>query len=192
MEKINKEKTNQKKEKKMEKQSKWYVVTGVPSSGKTTVLNHLAKEGYKVVPEAARTLIDQEMAEGRSVAEIRSNERGFQRRVTALKIKLESELPLKQIIFLDRAMPDSIAYYALCGIDPGEALAVCRRNLYQKVFLMEPITFTQDYARTESPEAIARLNDLLRDAYKQLGYEVVAVPAMSVEDRVRFIMVSIR
>lgn len=172
----------------MNKKSKWYVITGVPSSGKTTVLDHLSKAGYRTVPETARVLIDEGMAQGKTVAEIRSNEADFQRRVLELKLKNEAGLPLDETIFLDRAMPDSVAYYTLCGIDPQEACAICRRDLYQKVFLMEPIAFTQDYARTESPEAIARLNGLLQDAYEQLGYEVIAVPAMSVEDRVRFIM----
>jgi len=168
--------------------SKWYVITGIPSSGKTTVLEHLGKAGYRTVPEAARVLIDEGVAQGITVAEIRSNEGDFQRRVTNLKLKTEAELPLDEVIFLDRAMPDSIAYYQLCGLDPEEARAVCYRDLYRKVFLMKPITFDGDYARTESPDAIARLAGLLRDAYEQLGYEIVVVPAVSVEDRVRFIL----
>jgi predicted ATPase len=168
--------------------SKWYVITGVPSSGKTTVLENLAKAGYRTVPEAARLLIDAGLAQGKTVAEIRSNEGDFQRRVVELKLKTEAELPLEEVVFLDRAMPDSIAYYQLCGLDPQEARAVCQRGLYLKVFLMEPIAFEGDYARTESPDAIARLNGLLRDAYEQLGYEVVLVPLVSVEDRTQFIL----
>ena len=128
------------------------------------------------------------MAQGRTVAEIRSNEGDFQQRVAKLKLKTEAELPLEEVVFLDRAMPDSIAYYQFCGLDPQEAYAVCHRDLYRKVFLMEPIAFEGDYARTESLDAIARLHDLLRDAYEQLGYGVVTVPVMSVEDRVRFIL----
>ena len=34
---------------------------GRSSSGKTTVINSLAKLGYEIVPEAARTLIDKEI-----------------------------------------------------------------------------------------------------------------------------------
>lgn len=168
--------------------SKWYVITGVPSSGKTTVLKHLAKAGYRTVPEAARALIDEGVAQGRTVAEIRSNEGDFQRRVAKLKLKTEAELPLEEVIFLDRAMPDSIAYYQLCGLDSHEARAVCHRELYRRIFLMEPVAFAGDYARTESPESIVRLDSLLRDAYEQLGYEVTAVPVASVEDRTRFIL----
>lgn len=168
--------------------SKWYVITGVPSSGKTTVLEHLAKVGYRTVLEAARLLIDAGVAQGRTVAEIRSNEGDFQRHVMDLQLKTEVELPLEEVVFLDRAMPDSIAYYQICGLDPQEARAVCQRGLYRKVFLMEPIAFEPDYARTESPDVTARLHGLLRDAYEQLDYEVVPVPPVSAEDRTRFIL----
>ncbi|HCB35441.1 MAG: hypothetical protein A2W52_02625 [Candidatus Taylorbacteria bacterium RIFCSPHIGHO2_02_49_25] len=169
-------------------ESKWYVITGVFSSGKTTVLEQLIKAGYRAVPEATRVLIDEEMAQGRSVAEIRSNEGDFQRRVTKQKLETEAMLPLEEIVFLDRAMPDSIAYYQLHGLNPQEARVVCRRGLYRRVFFMEPVAFVKDYARTESPEVIERLNVLLKEAYEQLGYEVITVPAVSVAERVRFIL----
>ena len=40
---------------------KRYVLTGGPCSGKTTVLNILAKCGYPVVPELAREMIEKEI-----------------------------------------------------------------------------------------------------------------------------------
>lgn len=140
-------------------------------------------------PEAARTLIDEEIAQGKTITEIRGNEIDFQWRVMKLKLKIEAELPLEEIIFLDRGMPDSIAYFQLLNLDPQEARDVCYRGLYRKVFLMEPFMFKKDYARTESPEEVARLNNFLRDAYEQLGYEVIVVPvAAFIEDRARFIL----
>ena len=39
----------------------WYVITGAPSSGKTTLLEYLKKKGQKVYFEWARIYIDQEM-----------------------------------------------------------------------------------------------------------------------------------
>ena len=52
---------------------------------------------------------------------------------------------------------------------------------------MEQLPFDQDYARTEDAQTIEKLNQLLKQTYEQLGYEVMLVPAMSVEERVRFI-----
>lgn len=168
--------------------SNWYVITGAPSSGKTTVLEQIEKLGYCVMPEAARTLIDGDLKRGRTLSEIRANESEFQLRVTELKRQIEKELPCYETIFLDRAMPDSIAYYQLCGLNWQGLRSNCLRGFYQKVFLMEPLEFRADYARVESMESAMRLNELLRSAYENLGYKVVTVPTASVEDRTRFIL----
>ena len=131
-------------------QSQWCVVTGAPSSGKTTVILELAKAGYKIIPEAARTIIDEGLAQGKTIEEIRGDEAAFQRRITARKLKTEASLPRHEIIFLDRAVPDSIAYDRLMGHDLGESIRVSRRNLYREVFYLEPLAFVKDYASNPS------------------------------------------
>jgi len=57
----------------MKTKSKWYVITGGPSSGKSTVLSCLEKMDYRIIPEAARVLIDEEMAKGKTLEEIRKS-----------------------------------------------------------------------------------------------------------------------
>ncbi len=165
----------------------WYVITGGPSTGKSTVLSFIEKLGYRVIPEAARVLIDEEMAKGKTIKEIREDEAEFQRKVLAMKIKIEQKLPKEEIIFFDRAVPDSVAYYQICGLDLKEALNVCQKDQYRKVFLMEQLPFEQNGARTENPETIKTLNRLFKETYQNLGYEVISVPVMSVEERVKFI-----
>jgi len=64
---------------------------------------------------------------------------------------------------------------------------VCERGRYRRVFLMEPLSFVGDYARTEDPDTLERLHSLLRGAYEELGYEVVLVPVMTPEERARFV-----
>ena len=180
----------------MSSQSKLYVITGSFSSGKTRVVKRLAEMDYRTTPDAARVLIDEGMALGKTVAEIRKDEKEFQRRVLRLKMKIESELPVDEPVFLDRGVPCSVAYYALCGLDPQEARDVCRRGFYRVIFIMEPLPFKKDYARTETPEVIPYLHRSLREEYEQLGYEVIAVPVPpadlskeeGVEWRVRFIL----
>jgi len=171
----------------MKTKSKWYVITGGPSSGKSTVLSCLEKMDYRIIPEAARVLIDEEMAKGKTLEEIRKDEAGFQQKVLIIKVRIEKELPRDQIIFFDRAIPDSLAYYQLSGLNSKEVLEACQKDQYKRVFLMEQLPFDQDYARTEDAQTIEKLNQLLKQTYEQLGYEVVLVPAMSVEERVRFI-----
>ncbi|PIS15984.1 hypothetical protein COT62_00785 [Candidatus Roizmanbacteria bacterium CG09_land_8_20_14_0_10_41_9] len=59
------------------KKNNWYVITGAPSAGKTTLLKELEKKGYTVIYEAARIIIDREMKKGKKLSEIRKNELEF-------------------------------------------------------------------------------------------------------------------
>lgn len=166
----------------------WYVITGGPSSGKTTVLNELAKLGYTIYPEAARVFIDEEMAKGKSIKEIRGDEAEFQRRVLKIKIDAEKSAPKDEIIFFDRAIPDSIAYYRICGLDSKEVLEFCREKSYRKIFIFKQLPFENDYARVEDTQTIEKLNKLLKESYENLGYEVINILVMPVKDRVKKIL----
>ena len=168
--------------------SEWCVVTGGPCFGIDTTLKHFKKIGYPVVDEAARNLIDEEMAKGRTIEEIRKDEREFQKQVLSRKIEIEKNLPRDEIIFLNRAVPDSIAYYRNYGLDPGPVIKLCEKGLYKKIFLLEQLPkFEKGYARTETKQTAKRLGRMIKEAYQQLGYKVILVPVMTVRERVEFI-----
>ena len=170
----------------------WYVITGGPSSGKTTVLKELEKMGYIVYPEAARVFIDKEMAKGKSLKEIRGDEAEFQRKVLKIKVEVEKAAPKDKVVFFDRAIPDSIAYYQISGLDSKEVLKFCQKKIYRKIFFLEQLPFDQDYARVEDGKTIKKLNKLLKESYKNLGYEIIEIPAISVQNRVKKILTEIK
>jgi predicted ATPase len=166
----------------------WYVITGGPSSGKTSIIKELAKLGYLTYPEAARVLIDRELAKGKSLKEIRGDEAKFQKRVLKMKVGIEKSAPKDEIVFFDRAIPDSIAYYQICGLDLKEVFRFCKKKRYKKVFFLEPLPFEKDYARIENGNTVKKLNKLLKESYKKLGYEVISIPAMSIKKRLNKIL----
>ena len=61
------------------KNNNWYVITGAPSSGKTTIVKLLKSKGYIVLYEAARIYIDQELKKGKTIQKIRKDEGKFQK-----------------------------------------------------------------------------------------------------------------
>jgi len=168
--------------------SKVYVITGGPSSGKTTLISHISKKGYHTCREAARLLIDKGISKGRSLEEIRISELEFQRKVLEIKLELEDKLPKDEIAFIDRGIPDSIAYYKFYGFDLNEVLKFCKEKRYKKIFFLESLPFEKDYARIENEKQAKKLSELIKRAYLDLGYDVVTVLRMPIEKRVNFVL----
>jgi len=167
----------------------WYIITGAPCAGKTKVIEYLASLGYVTVPEAARTLIDAEIKQGKTIQEVRSSEAEFQKRVFRMKIEVENKLPPEQIVFIDGgAIPSSIAYYQIAGLSPAPAIKEAKKRKYKGVFFLERLPHKNDYARVEDEKATLKLDRLLSEAYRDLGYEVIRVPIKPIEERVQFIL----
>lgn len=173
----------------MKTSNNWYVITGAPSSGKTTVIKLLEEKGYDVVYELARLYIDEEMAKGMTIEQIRANELLFQEKILKFKIDYEKKLSGKKTIFFDRGIPDSDAYYRVQGFGEDkflkEALAA---SSYKKAFLFEMIGYEKDYARIETKEQQEQLQKLLKDSYEKINIPVVVVPKMPVQDRLNFVL----
>jgi predicted ATPase len=168
-------------------ETNWYVVTGAPSSGKTTLVRELEKLGYRVVHEVARTHIEQQMARGQTLEEVRADKKSFENSILNAKIAIEADLSEDEVIILDRAIPDSIAYFEVAGLDTKGAIVKSPRNRYKKVFLLDRLPYQADHARVEDKTAVS-LDQGLEQSYRMLGYDVIRVAVMPIEDRTKFIL----
>ena len=167
----------------------WYVITGGPSSGKTTTVNLLRARGYKTTVEHARHYIDTQRITGKTVEEIKRNQKDFQHGVLAMQAAQEQELSPTETVFLDRAIPDALAYYRFLGLSEDEQIkSALKHASYRKVFILDPLPLVRDYARTEDSAAQKEIHQLIINVYGSLGVPVVHVPALSPEDRVDFIV----
>ena len=170
-------------------QTNWYVITGGPSSGKSTIIRNLKDMGYKTTIELARHYIDLQRMNGRSTEEIRANQRQFQHKVLNLQIDLERRLDPQAQIFLDRALPDEVAYYKYFGLEPDEKLVEYLEYYgYKKIFIMDLLPLDADYARTEDKQAQIALHDLIIQTYQQRGEPIVFVPVLPIKERVQFVL----
>lgn len=170
--------------------NKWFVITGGPSTGKTTLLDELEKAGYTTIPEAARTLIDEALKKGITTEEFRADEKRFQEDIARLKEEIETKHVSSEITFFDRGMHDTIAYLRHYNYHIEDWIQeLMHKSNYQKVFLLEPLSVYQhDYARTESPDFVYDINKLLHEAYAESGLEPIRVPALALSDRIKFIL----
>jgi predicted ATPase len=166
----------------------WYVVTGAPSSGKTTLVKELERLGYRVVHEVARNYIEAQMQRGRTLEEVRADERSFETYLLNTKVAIEATLPKDEVIVFDRAIPDSIAYFQAAGLDTVEAVEKSPRNQYRKIFLLDRLPYKTDHARIEDKDTAVKLDQRLEQSYKMLGYDVIRIPVMSIQDRLEIVL----
>ncbi len=170
------------------RQTRWCVITGAPCSGKTTVINALGGKGFRVVPETARAIIDDQLARGQSLAEIRSDVLAFERHILMEKIRTEHQLPVNETIFLDRAVPDSIAYFLHAGLDPDEPAKASQRFKYRRVFFLDRLPCATDSARMEDDATAESLGVALKKSYTGLSYHLTRIPVLPVELRIDLIL----
>ncbi|OJW41004.1 MAG: hypothetical protein BGO56_04715 [Sphingobacteriales bacterium 48-107] len=167
----------------------WYVITGGPCTGKTTVVELLAKRGYVTIAEQARHYIDTQKIKGRTVEELRSNKEQFQLEILNLQIREESTLDVNKVAFLDRALPDAMAYYEFLGLKYDDRLiAMCKKFCYQKVFVLDRLPLINDYARLEDEQEQIRIHNLIIEVYNRFPCPVVQVPVLPREERIDFIL----
>ncbi len=171
------------------KQTNWYVITGGPGSGKTTTVNLLKERGYITTFEHARHYLDTQRLKGRSIEEVRKNQGEFQSGVLNMQIEQENQISPDVLVFLDRAIPDALAYYHFLNLPEDEKLTEALRNVsYKKVFILNCLVLVNDYARTEDSVAQKKIHSLLIEVYEALGFPVVQVPLLPPEKRVDFIL----
>lgn len=170
------------------KQTNWMVITGPPSSGKTTLINELARMGHTICPEVARDLIQYTRSNGMQKYCFPRNSEALQRIILAVTLRREHLLNIEQEIFFDRGTPDSIAYYLFHHFKPVSAIRACRFRRYLKVFFCEGLPVVRDGLRLENDIIAQELGRLIKQAYENLGYELVILPPVSVGKRLQLII----
>lgn len=171
-----------------EVETHWHVITGAPSCGKTTLLNILAENGYRTVPETARSFMDSEVSRGLSIKEIHADPAGLQRKIISLQLDVECELPAEELFFLDGAVPGSLAWYRFFGLDPNQILSECFHYHYASVFILEPLPLHLDGLRFHDETLIGFLDQYHSRDYHDLGYNVIRVPVLPPEKRLGFVL----
>lgn len=170
------------------KKTKWCVITGAPSSGKTTLINALSIKGYQTEPEVARAYILYLLAKGEHIRAHNRGEIALQKEILSLKIKREIQLPKQELIFFDRGIPDSLAYYRYYGLDEGDILEKMHYYRYKLVFYLEGLPLVTDKIRLESDAEACLIGKHIYKAYSDLGYTPLRIPAVSVEQRMNIIL----
>tara|TARA_B100000963_G_C22640895_1_gene680573 strand:- start:3245 stop:3787 length:543 start_codon:yes stop_codon:yes gene_type:complete len=167
------------------------VLTGGPSSGKTTIIKNLRKLGFLCFDEVARDLFL-----GDSVLNsFKKNPIFFTEKVISQRINhyLISENKIsnakRNLCFFDRGIHDSVAYLNNMKIENDYEKKLNRFN-YSRIFLLElnKSFFKNDINRIESFDHSISIHSEIELIYKKFNFEIIKVPWMNIEKRTNFIL----
>ncbi|WP_422080514.1 AAA family ATPase [Ulvibacterium sp.] len=175
------------------------VITGGPSTGKTSVIESLEKMGFTCLHEVIRsmTLAEKEQAGLESFAinpivsvkdPIQFNTQLLQQRIAQYKSVKGTD---QDFVFFDRGIPDVLAYMDCFGQKYDEKFTkACKTFRYDLVLLMPPWPeiHNVDNARFESYEESLRVHECLKNTYGHFGYDLQVVPKDPVEERKNHIL----
>ena len=166
----------------------WCVITGAPSSGKTSVIKELAHRGFAIQGEVAREMIELGMSRGRTLEAVRKDAAALQKEILEVTVAREMALDLNMRIFMDRGLPDSLTYFKLAGLDGMEATVLSYLFQYHAVFIFDRLPVVKDAVRTEDDGLADKIDKMLEEDYKSVGYAPVRVPVLPVAARADFIL----
>jgi len=96
------------------------------------------------------------------------------------------------LVFFDRGIPDLVGYHPMMGgRTPPHFVAAAERFRYRRrVFVAPPWPeiYVNDAERRQDFAEAIRSYDAVVDAYESCGYELVALPKSTVDERVDFVL----
>ena len=172
--------------------AKKIVITGGPSTGKSSIINELNKRGYTCYEEISRQVT------------LEAREKGIDQMFLTEPL-LFSELLLKgreqqykdavnsdsEFVFLDRGVPDVVAYMDYADEKyPESFISSCQENTYDYVFILAPWQeiYKSDAVRYESFEQAKIIHKSLLESYQKYDYNLQDVPFGSIETRAQHIL----
>ena len=168
-------------------QTNWHIITGAPSSGKTTLINLLAAAHYSIGPEVARDYIEHLLAESHTLDDIYHGNKQLQRKILAMALKRERHLEKDKLFFFDRGTIDSLGYFQYYNLDAKHVVEACQQKRYKKIFFCHQLPVVYDSIRVEDNLSAKSIGELIYESYILMGYQLIELPAIPVEQRMEII-----
>ncbi len=168
------------------------VITGGPGTGKSSIIHKLEEKGEKCLHEISRQVTLEAQKEGIAQLFLEKpllfSEKLLEGRLNQF---LTAEKERSHHIFIDRGLPDVVAYMDYFDTKYPELFnKTCKEYRYDKVFILPPWKeiYKSDNERYESFEEALKISSYLYSTYMHYGYEPIEVPKLNVEDRTQFIL----
>lgn len=171
---------------------RFFILTGGPGAGKTTLVEEIKARGYATTEEAGRGVIRREMQRDGDALPWIDRERFaklmFEWELTSYRQAERQDGP----VIFDRGLPDTIGYLRLEGLEVPVWMEeqAWRLRYNRRVFIAPPWKeiFSGDEERRQSWEVAVRTFEVMAETYAGLGYDLVELPRMPVTERAAFLI----
>lgn len=175
----------------MESGARFFVISGGPGSGKSTLISALAETGIAHMPEAGRAIIQQEVAAGGTALPWKDRSAFAERMLTQDIANWRRAQDLDGPVIFDRGIPDVMGYLKLIGhaVPPHVAQAAEHYRYNPRIFLAPPWReiFVRDAERKQSFAEAEATFRAMQEVYAGLGYDLALLPQVPVAQRVAFV-----
>ncbi len=157
----------------------FFLISGGPGVGKTTLLEELRRRGERVVEETHRRIIREGRAQSGS---LKLGTLAAREDIA----RFEAMGEVQERVFFDRGVVDSLTPQA-----PPWMWAAAKRLRYNDLVFTPPPwpeIYTQDEERRQTFEDCLATHETMRRQLLGLGYTPVTVPPASVEARAAFVL----
>jgi len=175
-----------------ENAKRFFVLTGGPGSGKTSIIEALHRAGYARFRESGRRIIRAQVAaRGRALP--------WDDRFLFAELMLRSDMrcyrraeKLTSRVFFDRGIVDVVGYLRLVGLSiPKHIQDAVEMFRYNRIAFVAPPwkeIYERDKERKQDFAEAVRTYATMVATYLDSGYEVLEIPRDSIERRMRFVL----
>lgn len=170
----------------------FYILTGGPGSGKSTVLKLLSDMGYLTVEETGRNIIQKQIKSLGDAVPWNNVSRYARLMFLHAITDFEELVHVQKTCFFDRGILDILGYCRLINIPIATSLkkAAHEYRYNPKVFLFPPWEeiYTNDTERKQDFKEAERTYHTLKNVYEEFGYQTIIVPCLIPVKRAQWIV----